>query len=103
MFVIGGAIIFKIFIIRKTKYIPSMKFKKLLVILLYFLFSTQLTADEKKIDTKNTEFNVYTGMFDFSDDGKKSALLGFQHQDENLNRDTFSWKFVTNQWSNDNR
>ena len=66
-----------------------MKFKKLLVILLYFLFSTQLTADEKKIDTKNTEFNVYTGMFDFSDDGKKSALLGFQHQDENLNRDTF--------------
>ena len=28
-------------------------------------------------------------MFDFSDDGKKSTLLGFQHQNENLNRDTF--------------
>jgi hypothetical protein len=28
-------------------------------------------------------------MFDFSDDGKKSALIGFQHQNENLNRDTF--------------
>ena len=25
----------------------------------------------------------------FSDDGKKSTLLGFQHQNENLNRDTF--------------
>ena len=28
-------------------------------------------------------------MFDFSDNGKKSALLGLQHQNENLNRDTF--------------
>ena len=29
-------------------------------------------------------------MFDFSDKGKKSTLLvGFQHQNENLNRDTF--------------
>ena len=25
----------------------------------------------------------------FSDDGKKSTLVGFQHQNENLNRDTF--------------
>ena len=28
-------------------------------------------------------------MFDFSDDGKRSTLIGFQHQNENLNRDTF--------------
>ena len=28
-------------------------------------------------------------MFDFSDDGKKAALVGFQHQNEELNRDTF--------------
>jgi len=28
-------------------------------------------------------------MFDFSDDGKKSTLIGFQHQNENLNRNTF--------------
>jgi hypothetical protein len=33
---------------------------------------------------------VFTqAMFDFSDDGKKSTLIGFQHQNENLNRDTF--------------
>ena len=28
-------------------------------------------------------------MFDFSDKGKRSTLIGFQHQNENLNRDTF--------------
>ena len=28
-------------------------------------------------------------MFDFSDDGKSQHLVGFQHQNENLNRDTF--------------
>ena len=33
-----------------------------------------------------------TGMFDFSDDGKKSTLFGIQHQNENLNRDTFIGK-----------
>ena len=43
----------------------------------------------KVLKDQNTEFSVYTGMFDFSDDGKKSTLIGFQHQNENLNRDTF--------------
>jgi hypothetical protein len=28
-------------------------------------------------------------MFDFSDEGKRSTLVGIQHQNENLNRDTF--------------
>ena len=53
------------------------------------IFSFSLIAEEINIDDRNTEFNVYTGMFDFSDDGKRSALIGFQHQNENLNRDTF--------------
>ena len=47
-----------------------------------------LTAEENKFE-KNTELSVYTGMFDFSDNGKRSSLIGFQHQDEELNRDTF--------------
>ena len=47
------------------------------------------SADEKVLNTQSTELNIYTGMFDFSDDGKKSTLIGFEHQDENLNRDTF--------------
>ena len=57
------------------------------VLLLLFIFS--VNAEEIKNNNQNTEFNVYTGMFDFSDDGKKSTLIGFQHQNENLNRDTF--------------
>jgi lipid A 3-O-deacylase len=39
---------------------------------------------------KKYRIQFFTGMFDFSDDGKQSAILvGFQHQNENLNRDTF--------------
>ena len=65
-----------------------MKLVKFFTILFTLLFSASLSADELKIDN-NTKFNVYTGMFDFSDDGKKSTLIGFQHLNENLNRDTF--------------
>ena len=62
-----------------------------LVFCLLFLFftSTILKADEKGLDDKNTELNFYTGMFDFSDEGKKSTLVGIQHQNENLYKDTF--------------
>ena len=68
-----------------------MSFKYLnLIIVFFFIFSAN--ADEKKskfTEERNTEFNVYSGMFDFSDNGKRSALLGLQHQNENLYRDTF--------------
>ena len=61
-----------------------------LVAILAFIFSHSISiADELKLNDKNNEFNVYTGMFDFSDDGKRSSLIGFQHQNEELNRDTF--------------
>ena len=66
-----------------------MYFKKILIIFSVIFFSFCSNAEDIKNDNKNTEFNVYTGMFDFSDDGKKSTLVGFQHQNENLNRDTF--------------
>ena len=57
---------------------------------LIFVFSVfALNAEEIKTDNQDTEFNVYKGMFDFSDQGKRSTLIGFQHQNENLNRDTF--------------
>ena len=65
-----------------------MKLKLLYLFLCYILFSTTLSAEEKNLDN-NTEFSVYSGMFDFSDEGKKSTLIGFQHQNEDLNRDTF--------------
>ena len=65
-----------------------MNFKIGSLILTFLFFSLSLNAEEKKLEN-NTKFNVYTGMFDFSDDGKRATLIGFQHQNEDLNRDTF--------------
>lgn len=66
-----------------------MIFKKIISILFFLFFVFSVNAQELKNYEKNTEFNVYSGMFDFSDDGKRSTLIGLQHQNENLNRDTF--------------
>ena len=66
-----------------------MKLVKICFIATGLLFSTLLFAEEIEINEKNTEYSIYTGMFDFSDDGKRSTLIGFQHQNEDLNRDTF--------------
>ena len=63
--------------------------KKIISILFFLFFVFSANAEELKNYEKNTEFNVYSGMFDFSDDGKRSTLIGLQHQNENLNRDTF--------------
>jgi hypothetical protein len=65
-----------------------MKLKFFNLIVASFFLNMSLCADELKIDKNNNEFNVYTGMFDFSDDGKRSNLIGFQHQNEDLNRNT---------------
>jgi len=56
---------------------------------MYALFLTYSFAEEKIVNEKNTEINVYSGMFDFSDDGAKSTLFGFQHQNEELKRNSF--------------
>ena len=66
-----------------------MNLKKFLINLLMITFAFSSIAEEKVLKDQNTEFSFYTGMFDFSDDGKRSTLIGFQHQNENLNRDTF--------------
>ena len=66
-----------------------MYIKKFIIILLFTVLPFSLNAEDKLLNDQNTEFTVYTGMFDFSDDGKRSTLVGFQHQNENLNRNTF--------------
>ena len=66
-----------------------MNLKKFITYLIIILFPFFSFADEKILKNQNTEFSIYTGMFDFSDDGKKSTLIGFQHQNEDLNRNTF--------------
>ena len=66
-----------------------MNLKKFIINLLIIAFAFSSIADEKKLKNQNTELSFYSGMFDFSDDGKKSTLIGFEHQNESLNRDTF--------------
>ena len=39
-----------------------------------------------------TELNIFTGMFDFSDDKQSAGLLGLQHQNEELFRKSFLGK-----------
>jgi len=58
-------------------------------IFLCFFATIAFAEDEKQ---KETELNFFTGMFDFSDDSKRSALFGLEHQNENLYRNSFLGK-----------
>ena len=62
-----------------------------IILNIFFLFSMTFpcVSDEKKENFNEHELNFYTGMFDFSDDGQRAALFGFQHQNENLTRESF--------------
>ncbi len=62
--------------------------KKLSLILIILLTASKLIAAEK-VNTDENQLNFFVGNFDFSDDKQKAILLGFQHQNENLFRDTF--------------
>jgi len=62
-------------------------YKSISIIFLITFFS--LLSSIVYSEESGSRFNVYSGMFDFSDTGKKSTLIGFQHQNENLNKDTF--------------
>ena len=63
--------------------------KKLLKLSLFLLLTAPSYSEEKKENFNEHEFNFYTGMFDFSDDGQRAALFGMQHQNENLVRESF--------------
>ena len=65
-----------------------MKVKYFFLTLLIFILPSNLLG-ETKVENENHQMNLFIGNFDFSDDKQKATLLGFQHQDENLNRDTF--------------
>ena len=62
-----------------------MNFKKLNIFLAIFFACTKLFAAE----ISSHQYNFFTGNFDFSDDKQAALLVGFQHQNENLERDTF--------------
>ena len=62
--------------------------KRIFLVLLILTLPSKLLGDTD-INDNNHQFNLYLGNFDFSDDNQKSTLLGFQHQNENLKRNTF--------------
>jgi hypothetical protein len=61
-----------------------MHLKKIILFLVAFFFTTQVFANENS----NHQYNFFTGNFDFSDDKQSAVLIGFQHQNEDLERDT---------------
>ena len=58
---------------------------KLFIITFLLLFSV---SNLSHTDENRSGINFYSGMFDFSDDKKRSTLFGMEHQNENLYRDT---------------
>ena len=62
--------------------------KRIFFVLLILTLPSKLFGDTN-VDDNDHQFNLFTGNFDFSDDKQKATLLGFQHQNENLNRNTF--------------
>ena len=55
----------------------------------FLLLVFPVKGDENKQKFNEHELNFYSGMFDFSDDGKRATLFGIQHQNESLMRDSF--------------
>ena len=55
-----------------------------LLCLSYFSFS-----NAEEIQSNETELNFFTGMFDFSDHKQKAGIIGIQHQNDDLFRESF--------------
>ena len=51
-----------------------------------------IEQNEKDIALADTEINIYGGVFDFSDDKQRAVLTGFQHQNDDLFRESFVGK-----------
>jgi len=46
-------------------------------------------SSAEDIKSNETEFNFFTGMFDFSDHKQKAGIIGIQHQNDDLFRESF--------------
>ena len=65
----------------------STKIVTSLIFLVMMIFPSN--SEEKKKNINEHSLNFYSGMFDYSDDGQKAILFGFQHENDNLVRDSF--------------
>jgi len=61
------------------------------ILFIFCLWATTSLAEEN-LNIKETELNIFTGMFDFSDDKQAAGILGLQHQNEELFRKSFLGK-----------
>ena len=62
---------------------------KTIILLFSFSFLIFANAEEKNVNENETELNFFTGMFDFSDTTQASGLIGVQHQNDELFRESF--------------
>ena len=64
--------------------------KKLTIYLLtiFIIFSSPLLSEEKDTINSDHQYNFFIGNFDFSDHKQAALLVGFQHQNQNLSRDS---------------
>jgi len=77
-------------------------FLNILIALISFSFLSFANSEEKKI--KKSELNLFTGVFDFSDQNQKGNIFGLQHQNDDLFRNSFLGKLspITGGWITDN-
>ena len=59
----------------------------ILITLISFSFLSLAYAGDKK--SNQTELNLFTGMFDFSDQKQAAGIIGLQHQNDDLFRESF--------------
>tara|TARA_X000001036_G_scaffold431058_1_gene464720 strand:+ start:283 stop:810 length:528 start_codon:yes stop_codon:yes gene_type:complete len=66
-----------------------------IVALMCFSFLSFANSEEinsEKQNTNETELNLFSGMFDFSDHKQAAVLVGMQHQNDDLFRESFLGK-----------
>ena len=62
----------------------------ILIMLMSFSFLNFANSEDNKLN--ETELNFFTGMFDFSDAKQASGILGVQHRNDSLFRESFLGK-----------
>ena len=62
-----------------------------ILILLIGISFTSFANSEDKV-SHETELNFFTGMFDFSDERQAAGIIGLQHQNDELYRNSFLGK-----------
>ena len=82
-------LLFKIMITKYMLNYMRLLNRFLFSIILIFGLTSIGAAEEEKLQLPNTQLNMYSGMFDFSDEKQRAVLIGFQHQNEELYRETF--------------